>query len=155
MSATMKYKGYVGTVELDTDHNLLHGVVCGIKDVIHYEADNAADLQQAFRDSVDDYLAFCAERDEEPDKAYSGVLNVRFGADLHRRMAVISKALDASINELVVQAVEDRFAEDFEGLFEHQRIATPEQAKRLQKLKKKSSRQKTAPTVGKQNQTKR
>jgi len=150
MSATMKYKGYVGTVELDTEHNLLHGVVCGIKDVIHYEADNAADLQQAFRDSVDDYLAFCAERDEEPDKAYSGVLNVRFGADLHRRMAVISKALDASINELVVRAVEDRFAEDFEGLYENERVELSEQAKRLRKLKKKSARQTSAHKGGKQ-----
>ncbi len=110
MSATMKYKGYLGTVELDAEQNLLYGTVCGIKDVIHYEAQNAADLQRAFRESVDDYLAYCAERGEEPDKAYSGVLNVRFGPELHRRMAAMSQATDSSINDLIVQAVEDRYA---------------------------------------------
>ncbi len=69
MSATMKYKGYLGTVELDAEQNLLHGTVCGIKDVIHYEAQNAADLQRAFHASVDDYLAFCAERgDQKPEE---------------------------------------------------------------------------------------
>jgi predicted HicB family RNase H-like nuclease len=29
-------------------------------------------LEKAFRDSVDDYLDFCAERGEEPDKPFSG-----------------------------------------------------------------------------------
>ncbi len=62
----MEYKGYSGT--LDLDEGVLHGRVAGLRDVITFEGTTAAGIEQAFRDSVDDYLAFCAEDGKQPEK---------------------------------------------------------------------------------------
>ena len=67
----MRYKGYVGQVEFDPDAKILHGEVVGIKDVITFQADRASQIETAFRDSVDDYPAFCRERHERPDQPLS------------------------------------------------------------------------------------
>ncbi len=42
----------------------------------------------AFHDSVDDYLTFCAERGEEPEKPYSGKFVVRVEPELHKNITV-------------------------------------------------------------------
>jgi predicted HicB family RNase H-like nuclease len=63
----MEYKGYRGKVVFDEDALVYHGEVVNSRDVITFQATSLAELTQAFRDSVDDYLAFCAERGEESD----------------------------------------------------------------------------------------
>ena len=55
----LEHKGYRGSVEIDFDSDTLHGLVQGIPDVVHYEAAGPQALDRAFRESVDDYLAFC------------------------------------------------------------------------------------------------
>jgi predicted HicB family RNase H-like nuclease len=60
----MKYKGYTGIVEYDEESQVLCGRVIGLRDVITFEGDSGPEVTQAFQDSVDDYLAFCAERGE-------------------------------------------------------------------------------------------
>ena len=62
----LKYKGYTGQIEVDTESNLLHGRVLDIKDVITFEGVTIDEVKQAFYDSVDDYLDFCAETKDEP-----------------------------------------------------------------------------------------
>ena len=42
------------------------------QDVITFEGETVKELKQAFQDSVDDYLGFCAGRGEAPEKPYSG-----------------------------------------------------------------------------------
>lgn len=64
----MKYKGYTGDVEYDDEAKIFHGEVLGIKDVVTFQGTTVNEIEQAFKDSVDDYLAFCAERGEEPDQ---------------------------------------------------------------------------------------
>ncbi|HNT26937.1 MAG TPA: hypothetical protein PKH10_02045 [bacterium] len=54
----MTYKGYLGTYKHDKKANIFHGEVIGIEDVITFQADAEKDMEQAFRDSVDDYLLF-------------------------------------------------------------------------------------------------
>lgn len=66
---TMKYKGYVATCEADEINGVFHGHVLGIRDVITFQGTTFPELRQAFVDSVDDYLEFCKERGEEPNKA--------------------------------------------------------------------------------------
>ena len=62
----MDYKGYVGRVEYDDEAGIFHGEVINTRDVITFQGETVEELRKAFRDSVDDYLAFCAERGEEP-----------------------------------------------------------------------------------------
>jgi predicted HicB family RNase H-like nuclease len=44
---------------------VFYGEVINISDVVTFEGSSADELTQAFRDSVDDYLAFCAEQVKE------------------------------------------------------------------------------------------
>lgn len=103
---TLEHRGYLGSVEVDLESNTLHGLVQGINDVVHYEADSPAELLEAFRGSVDDYLAWCEERGESPERPYSGKFVARLGEDLHRRAAAIAATRQVSLNELVKDAVE-------------------------------------------------
>jgi predicted HicB family RNase H-like nuclease len=55
-------------------------------------------LKQAFIDSIDDYLAFCKERNEQPEKPFSGKFNLRISIELHRKVFVAAKQKGVSIN---------------------------------------------------------
>ena len=55
----MKHKGYRGVVTFDDDAGIFHGEVVGIRDVVTFQGKSAAQLTKAFKDSVDEYLAFC------------------------------------------------------------------------------------------------
>lgn len=63
----MEYKGYIGKVRIDDEASILYGEVINIRDVITFAGVSVEEVQQAFRESVDDYLAFCAERGESPE----------------------------------------------------------------------------------------
>ena len=97
----LEYKGYTGNVEFDAEAGLFHGEVLDTRDVITFQGTSVEDLQQAFRDSVDDYLDFCKERNEEPDKPFSGRLMVRLSSDLHRKLYVEAKRGGKSLNQLI------------------------------------------------------
>ncbi len=64
----MTYKGYRGEVVVDEEAGVLHGHMAAIRDVVTFEGTTVAEIIQAFHDSVDDYLAFCAELGQEPDR---------------------------------------------------------------------------------------
>lgn len=67
----MEYKGYTGVVEIDEETGVLFGRVVGLRDVITFQSDSADTIRHEFELSVDDYLEFCEERGEEPEKPYS------------------------------------------------------------------------------------
>ena len=64
----MKYKGYIGHVEYDDEAKLFHGDVVGLRDIITFQGKSVDELEQAFKDSVEDYLEWCKERGLEPEK---------------------------------------------------------------------------------------
>lgn len=73
----LRYKGFTGHVEFDDEAGLFHGEVIDLRDVITFQGTSVEELERAFQDSVDDYLEFCEERGEEPDKPFSGRLMLR------------------------------------------------------------------------------
>ena len=77
----MEYKGYLSRIEFDDEANIFHGEVINIRDVITFQGKSVDELRKAFEDSVEDYLAFCAEREEEPDKPFSGRFTVRLSPE--------------------------------------------------------------------------
>jgi predicted HicB family RNase H-like nuclease len=65
----MEYKRYVGQIPgVDEVQGIIHGRITGIKDVVTFEGKTVEEIVQAFRDSVDDYLAFCEEYGETAEK---------------------------------------------------------------------------------------
>jgi len=53
---------------------------------------------QAFRESVDEYLDFCAQRGESPEKPFSGKFVVSLPAELHWEAYIQAKLKDKSLN---------------------------------------------------------
>lgn len=102
----MEYKGYIGKVELDEDAGILHGEVINVRDVITFEGESVDEVQKAFRDSVDDYLDFCAKRKESPEKPFSGKFVIRLPAELHRKAYIQAKLEDKSLNGWVTDVLE-------------------------------------------------
>lgn len=97
----MKYKGYEAIVEFDDEAEIFHGEVINLRDVITFQSDNAKELRQAFHDSVDDYLEFCEERGEEPEKPFSGKLMLRINPELHKTIAIKAKKEGQSLNSWI------------------------------------------------------
>jgi hypothetical protein len=64
----MRYKGYKGAVMLNEERSVFYGEVLNTRDVITFQGTSLEECRQAFRSSVNDYLEFCRERDEKPDK---------------------------------------------------------------------------------------
>ena len=58
---TMTYRNYQGTVEYSAEDRVFHGKVMEIDDLIAYEGESEDELERDFRESVDEYIAFCAE----------------------------------------------------------------------------------------------
>ena len=86
-----KYKGYLGAVvHANSDDGTLHGEVLGIKDVITFQGITLKELENDFRESVDYYLAWCKERGEKPERAYSGKVNLRMNPDLHAKLSFMA-----------------------------------------------------------------
>lgn len=100
----LEYKGYLGTVE--AGDGAFFGRVSGLRDVITFEGGTFAEIEQAFRDSIDDYLAFCAERDEAPDRPYSGKIPLRVDPEIHRRASARAQAEGLSLNQWIARRIE-------------------------------------------------
>ena len=84
----MEYKGYSARVEFDDEANIFHGEIINVRDVVTFEGETVDELRQAFKDSVDDYLEYCAQRGEDPEKPYSGRFVVRVEPELHKQIAI-------------------------------------------------------------------
>jgi len=102
----MEYKGYLAGVEYDDRAGVFHGEVMNLRDVITFQGSGVRELRKALRDSVEDYLAFCAERGEEPGKPFSGRFVVRLSPDLHRRVWLASRKSGKSLNAWVAERLE-------------------------------------------------
>ncbi|MEN9654640.1 MAG: hypothetical protein RL235_752 [Chlamydiota bacterium] len=99
----MKYKGYVGHVEYDDDAKIFHGEVVGLSDMITFQGKSVDELEQAFKGSVDDYLNWCKERGEKPEKMFSGTFNLRIPPQLHAKLAFQAKNMGISLNSYVTE----------------------------------------------------
>jgi predicted HicB family RNase H-like nuclease len=104
----MEYKGYLAHTEFDDQANIFHGEVINIRDVITFQGKSVDELRQAFKDSVEDYLAFCAERGEGPEQPFTGQLTVRLSPEQHRQVILAAekagKRVEGWVAEVLVRA---------------------------------------------------
>jgi predicted HicB family RNase H-like nuclease len=126
----MNYKGYIGSVEFDEESRVLHGRIQNIRDVVSYEADTASQLIEEFHKSVDDYLAWCRELGQDPEKPFSGNLAVRIPPELHEKLSAEATRLGESMNSLITEAIKERLkkASLKQQVVERQRSAAKSQS---------------------------
>jgi predicted HicB family RNase H-like nuclease len=97
----MTYKGYGCTIRFDDEADIFHGEVTGLRDVVTFQGRTVDEVKTAFRESIDDYLDFCASRGEAPDKPYSGRFLLRVDPALHRRLVELSADEGESLNNWI------------------------------------------------------
>ena len=102
----MKYKGYHGYVTYDEEAKLFHGEVVGLKDVITFQGTSVEELEQAFKDSVDEYLDFCEELGRAPERPFSGKLVLRLPQEMHAKAAYEAKCHGLSLNAWIKQGIQ-------------------------------------------------
>lgn len=102
----MRYKGYIGQVDYDSEAKLFHGQVIGLKDIITFQGTTAQEIEAAFKDSIDDYLAWCKERGEKPEKTYSGKFNVRVTPEIHANLAIEAAKRNVSLNDIIIEKLQ-------------------------------------------------
>jgi predicted HicB family RNase H-like nuclease len=103
----IRYKGYTGVFEVHPEEGVIFGRVAGLRDVITFQGETVAEATKAFKDSVDDYLEFCADRGEPPEKPYSGHFVVRIAPELHRHAAQAAEASHQSLNLYIQRVLAD------------------------------------------------
>lgn len=97
----LNHKGYTGRVEFDDEAGLFHGEVLDLKDVVTFQGRTVEELERAFRESVEEYLAFCQARGEAADKPFSGRLMLRLPPTLHREIYVQAQREGKSLNQWI------------------------------------------------------
>ena len=107
MDNVLKYKGYLGKFGYEEGDEAMHGTVINIRDTIHFQGTTIGELRQSFRDSVDDYLAWCAEEGRDPEKPFSGKFIVRIDPNLHRRISTEAQIRNKSLNQWVEDTLEE------------------------------------------------
>ncbi|KKP29476.1 MAG: hypothetical protein UR12_C0007G0007 [candidate division TM6 bacterium GW2011_GWF2_30_66] len=104
----MKYKGYLGEVTYDAEAKIFHGEVLGLKDVITFQGTTVNELEKAFKDSIDDYINWCKERGEEPEKTFSGNIRIRISPDLHAKLSQAATIKGLSLNSLIIDKLQKK-----------------------------------------------
>lgn len=95
----MSYNGYAARVDYDDQDGIFFGRIAGIKDGVTFHADTVAELRQAFRDAVDDYVETCAKVGKSPQKPYSGQVMFRISPDIHAKAARAAELSGKSLNQ--------------------------------------------------------
>lgn len=104
---TLKYKGYIGSVAYSEPDKIFFGKLEGIDALVNYEGKSVAELTSAFQEAVEDYLAFCSDLGQKPEKSYSGSFNVRISPATHRDIAIRATEAGISINAFVKKALDE------------------------------------------------
>lgn len=102
----LKYKGYTGHVEFDDEAGIFHGEVLDTRDVITFQGQSVDEIEAAFRDSIDDYLEFCAQRHEQPQKPFSGKFVLRMSPELHHKVYLKAIKSGKSLNRWIADILE-------------------------------------------------
>lgn len=92
---------YAGVFEYDPDADLFHGEVVNVGATLTFQGRSIDELKTALKDTVDDYIDWCAERGKEPLKPFSGQIPLRLGPELHRDVAAEATRERKSVNQLV------------------------------------------------------
>lgn len=105
MKNCMEYKGYYGSIEYSNEDRCFYGKVLGIRSLILFEGTNVQELEDSFRQMLDEYLEDCREAQVEPEKAYKGSFNIRVAPALHKNAAICAASEGISLNSFVEQAI--------------------------------------------------
>lgn len=101
----MKYNGYIARIEYDEVDRIFVGHLAGIKDIVGFHGSTVDELEQAFHETVDNYLAICNQTGRPAQKPYSGKLMLRVSPEAHAAVATTAAAHGKSINQWAAEVL--------------------------------------------------
>lgn len=104
---TLRYKGFIGSIEAELEENTLYGKVLGLDKgtLVTYEGQTLAELKEDFINAVEDYIVHCKENGIPLHKSYSGSFNIRIPSELHARVAAMAQEHGISLNAFVRESL--------------------------------------------------
>lgn len=108
---TLSHRGYQARVEFDAQDRVFVGHVAGIRDVVGFHGESVSELEAAFHEAVDNYLAACAALGQAPDKPYSGRLMLRLAPEVHARIGAAAQLEGMSLNQWAARTLENATAQ--------------------------------------------
>ena len=104
----LEYKSYTGSIEYSKEDDLLYGKVLGIRGLISYEGRTGKELEEDFKEAIDNYLTDCKSEGITPEKPFKGSFNVRVSAELHQKAALLAMDEKMSLNNFVAESIRER-----------------------------------------------
>ncbi|MDY6988976.1 MAG: type II toxin-antitoxin system HicB family antitoxin [Thermodesulfobacteriota bacterium] len=93
-------------IEFDAQDRIFFGRVAGIRDIVTFHGKTVDELEAAFKEAVDHYLATCAQLGEKPNKPYSGKLTLRIPPSVHGAIATAAETSGKSLNKWVADILD-------------------------------------------------
>lgn len=103
MNNTMKYQDFSAAIEYSAEGDCLIGQIADISLEITFRGDSVQKIRQAFEQAVDDYLADCAAKNEEPEKPLVGPCVVRISPALHQTLALAAQRENKSLSQWIAE----------------------------------------------------
>jgi predicted HicB family RNase H-like nuclease len=107
MKNIMTYKGYSTGVEIDADDGILIGRVLEINDIITFHGETVKELEAAFHEAVDGYLAACEKLDQAAEKPASGRIMLRVNPAIHAAALKAAGRSGQSLNKWAAKVLEE------------------------------------------------
>jgi predicted HicB family RNase H-like nuclease len=104
--SSMTYKGYSARVEFDAEDRLFVGHLAGVRDIVGFHGASVAELEAAFHEAVDSYLAACKKLGQEPNKPFSGRVMLRLPPEVHARASARATVEGVSFNQWAAKVLE-------------------------------------------------
>lgn len=106
MMNAMTYKGYTARIEYDDADQIFVGRLAGIRDIVGFHASTVEGLQNAFHESVNDYVQACEKLGHSPQKPASGKLMLRVPPEVHSAALTAAQASGVSLNQWASKALQ-------------------------------------------------
>lgn len=101
----MLYKGYSARIEFDDQDRIFVGHLAGIRDIVGFHGASVDELETAFHEAVDDYVAHCGSLNLPPNKPFSGRMLLRVPPEVHARVSAAAQVAGVSLNQWATQAL--------------------------------------------------
>ncbi|WP_257282151.1 type II toxin-antitoxin system HicB family antitoxin [Endozoicomonas sp. ISHI1] len=101
----MKYRGYLARVEFDGDDRIFVGHLAGIQDIVGFHGSTVDELEQAFHEAVDNYIAISEETGRPAQKPCSGKLMLRVPPEVHAAVIAAADVNGKSINQWATEVL--------------------------------------------------
>jgi predicted HicB family RNase H-like nuclease len=102
----MTYRGYSARIEFDAEDRIFVGHLAGVRDIVGFHGASVAELEAAFHEAVDDYLAACKKLGQEPNKPFSGRVMLRLPPEVHARASARATVEGVSFNQWAAKVLE-------------------------------------------------